>query len=78
MDDEPTKVFLFYVRRIIPAIGRNDLPALARATPPVDIIISAGRGREEIVEQAGFVRKFDFADDDGLSRRLYESVPVAP
>ena len=78
VDDEPTKVFLFYVRRIIPAIGRNDLPALARATPPVDIIISAGRGREEIVEQAAFVRKFDFADDDGLSRRLYESVPVAP
>jgi 4-amino-4-deoxy-L-arabinose transferase-like glycosyltransferase len=71
VDVEPTKVFLFYVRRIIPPVSMDELGALAEKGEPVSVIVRAGSGRETFVERQGFEREFDFADDFGKERTLY-------
>lgn len=71
VDVQPTKIFLFYVRRIIPCVTRDELSALAGRGENVDVIVRAGRGRGAMLEPLGFRKVLDFSDDDDKPRELY-------
>ncbi|MFH0953789.1 MAG: phospholipid carrier-dependent glycosyltransferase [Verrucomicrobiota bacterium] len=71
VDVEPTKVFLFYARRIIPPVAPDELAGLVKQGEPVSVIIRAGAGREEVVERLGLRRQLEYADDFRKGRVLY-------
>ena len=64
IDREPTKIFLFYIRRIVLPVAEEQLEELVKSGKPVDVIVRVGYGRERIVERMGFQKVFDFADDN--------------
>jgi hypothetical protein len=77
IDREPTKIFLFYLRRVVRPVTEEQLSRLVKSGKSVDVIVRAGYGREKIVERLGFQKIFDFADDNDKPRRLYRR-PAIP
>ena len=71
IDREPTKIFLFYIRRVVLPVTEEQLAGLVKSGKSVDVIVRAGYGREKIVEQMGLQKLFDYADDNDKPRRLY-------
>ena len=74
IDREPTKIFLFYIRRVVLPVTEKQLARLVKSGKSVDVIIRAGYDREKIVEQMGLQKLFDYADDNDKRRRLYRVV----
>ena len=71
IDREPTKIFLFYIRRVVLPVTEEQLAGIVNSGKSVDVIVRAGYGREKIVERMGFQKVFDFADDNDKPRCLY-------
>ena len=74
IDCEPTKIFLFYIRRVVLPVTEEQLARLMKNGKSVDVIIRRGYDREKIVEQMGLQKLLDYADDKDKQRRLYRIV----
>jgi 4-amino-4-deoxy-L-arabinose transferase-like glycosyltransferase len=74
IDREPTKIFLFYIRRIVLPVTEEQLAGLVESGKPIDVIIRAGFGRDKIMERMGLQKLFDYADDQDKPRCLYRIV----
>lgn len=77
VDRDPAKIFLFYLRRIVPVVSAEQLEAMADSGEPVSVMITTGRRREEIVEAMGLRKVLDFEDDTGKGRALYQKSEVS-
>ncbi len=59
-DPDPAKVFLFYLRRIVPVVSLDELKAMRSEGEPVDVIITAGRDLERFIEPLGYTKSLDY------------------